>query len=579
MKEDKKKLEEIIKECNKINDKKKFESKKCQMTNNPHNSNIELQNNKNNDNYYNETIRSQSHMISDNFLNKNNSNKKDIMLSYTINEEKLIKRSKDLLNKYCIYHLLLIILYISYIILFFISKSQLGYSEVSYFTKIAKEWKQGPIISVNSNCNTDILKNKTEDLLQDNWPGLVSGCKCDSYLKQGSCSSFSRSRYSRCVTINSKDPIKFRNWKGVPLCIERLKIDYLNLDITNNLSNCTNNKRSCGIIDSQNNFLCIDKQMSCPINSINTFSNYSLISNLTNNDSIIKFDSKYSIESNETFMIFSNNKVENSIPIDFKTSTGTPCKNPYYENMGYSIYILSYFYNRQICNEFSDSNENIKFEDNYSKIDEMSKYTFYKENGIFSVLSNMPMFNDNELLRNIQLYSKNYFGLNHQCLYEIKNKNSSNKIYEDLNELIEIERLINEYFISTIFMIIFVTLGFLIFLAGLIIPDIKDLTLKLKIKKENVKYIYYFFSLMILIFAIKNFLFNMKMINFLDSQDELKKIFGNINCVDQFTKILFDKSMGTLSNSRIFFSLMNFIIIFINISHAIFILLIEKYFD
>ncbi len=357
-------------------------------------------------------------------------------------------------------------------ILIGVIQSNISNSEAYYFKNIADNWSLKPIDSLNLNsCDN------TKNILQEKWRGTRSGCNCFTYIQRGSCS-----KRSFCTRINGKSQIQFTFWRGNSICTEReTHGKYLSLNIERNSESCPSGKRSCGIIDSQNNHLCLDNNLSCPVVDIKFSENGN--NSITGKDGFLNDNNKtknldsndYIYNVNNADLIYSKNekKLDTDvnklyIPIQFKIANDQPCLNPYFENMNFQLYLLDVLVGKQMClrytneNDFpkdddiiydqnnpnnpkNDSGNNVStYQDNFSpnngiliydnhyrEIDKYFMESLYIENGITAVTYNLPLFPKTIYKRDIYLYSKNYFGLKIDCLKNIQKENLSDKILED----------------------------------------------------------------------------------------------------------------------------------------------------
>jgi len=426
--------------------------------------------------------------------NENNTHLKNPIQDYNENiipNPNLIMVERNPINMskfqlwFCSLHLCLLMISVVMLILVSIIISYISYSEAEYFKNIYVNWQLSPIDNLGLNsCN------KSLNILQEEWPGTINGCNCYFYIRRGLCS-----RRSICMNIYSRSSIPFILWRGNRICAERGSYkNYLKLNIHSSSINCPPETRSCGIIDSQNNHLCVDKLKNCPVvdlaiysrgfsdsNIIQSKSN--LISNnsleniyLGKNDSLIKLstaDLVYSL--NETKFQANLNNIR--IPIQFKISNGQPCENPFYENLNFSLYILDSNYGKQFCYRYKDevnipdddnipdlndssinstlndngfinstsvyvnNNENFLlnsknsayfYDYNFKAIDKYYMESLYYENGITGITYNLPKFPVGIYQRDIYLYARNYFGLKIYCLKKIKDLNVTDTLLDDL---------------------------------------------------------------------------------------------------------------------------------------------------
>lgn len=348
------------------------------------------------------------------------------------------------------------------------TRESIRLNEIYYFQDIIEGWKLSPITSMN------ICRNKDEQniLKNEKWMGIRYGCTCGGRLTR-TCSR-------GCSTIRSIDPIDFIFWRNTPICGERDLGRYLELNIAENAENCPSGSRSCGVIDTQKNHLCMENSLNCPVNQFE-------IINRNANNTNINTNSDFKIPLKDADLFYANNLNninDKIIPINFKISEDIPCRNPYYENIPREVYLLDYFAERRFCyptvkdqkdsedneeinydkyqipnsnnsnpiNNFSSNtnnknlgdrdinNENgkntnpyLQYDFNYKLLDTYSMEKLYVENNIYSKTSNLPYFPINYYNRNIYLSSKPFFGLKASCFQMIKNEKLSDSIYSDVD--------------------------------------------------------------------------------------------------------------------------------------------------
>ena len=64
-------------------------------------------------------------------------------------------------------------------------------------------------------------------------------------------------------------------FRGANICTKRMNFNYFYLEILKKESQCR--QKSCGIIDSLGNYLCVDKNTQCPYNSLEVVPNNSTL--------------------------------------------------------------------------------------------------------------------------------------------------------------------------------------------------------------------------------------------------------------------------------------------------------------
>jgi len=108
--------------------------------------------------------------------------------------------------------------------------------------------------------------------------------------------------------------------------INNTYFDYLeNIDNINSVNqNCKNNYKKCGILDTNNNILCIPINEECPLNDLK-ISDVKL-PNLEPEYSFVEVTE--SLTDSVKYIYYTNNKTDNNIIIHFELSTNNPCAYP-----------------------------------------------------------------------------------------------------------------------------------------------------------------------------------------------------------------------------------------------------------
>ena len=72
-----------------------------------------------------------------------------------------------------------------------------------------------------------------------------------------------------CTIIPERNSTQISQWRGKTICASRMKnFNYNNVISDTYVKICPRGKKQCGLIDTENNPLCIDENDSCPINYI-----------------------------------------------------------------------------------------------------------------------------------------------------------------------------------------------------------------------------------------------------------------------------------------------------------------------
>jgi hypothetical protein len=206
---------------------------------------------------------------------------------------------------------------------------------------------------------------------------------------------------------------KLNNWKGKTFCGQRINSNYLNFSIVESNSNCPSKEKSCGIIDSLNNTLCVSIDSQCPINDV------IVLKNVNNSD-----------------IIFNDNNSNGIILNQFEISEEQPCINNLYQKRKMEPYVLDPFHNKSECKE---GYENIVYDYNYIKFENITYKELYTDNKLTNIIRILPRFEFSSWRLEIEtnLYYRNYIGVNPSCIKRIKNKFNFDKLINYLTNLNE----------------------------------------------------------------------------------------------------------------------------------------------
>jgi hypothetical protein len=296
---------------------------------------------------------------------------------------------------------------------------QTGNTSFSFFRSISKNWNNGVVIGVTKGINGLQCYNKNP-FINDKWPGTVKGCFYSTVRRAG-CGKYGS-------TVPSIPAMPYYVWRNTTLCSERIPATYLDLTIAENENSCPNNMRSCGIIDTLNNVMCVPLTTPCPYNYMQIIPkgqpmpsgfNYSMIS------------------MNEATLVLSNQNTKGKLIIDLMINEDTPCADSYFKSYLGSLYILENFYERSTCEGTLGT---LQYDQDFELKDSYSYYSTYNENNILTNLNNIPTFNTygfalQSSTRTMKLYAKTYVGIKPQCLNMIKQQNLSVDMMVDLTDM------------------------------------------------------------------------------------------------------------------------------------------------
>jgi hypothetical protein len=319
--------------------------------------------------------------------------------------------------------------------------SRLDSTDFAYVSSLGKNWSKGPIFSAEAsqNCSANQLP-----LIDDKWGGTRRVCSYGKSLFKSACGKQSK----KYIAIAPKP---FNYWHGVKICTHRINSTYFDLDIVKRESECR--MKSCGIIDSFRNYLCVDQNAQCPYNSLEVIKN-----NMT-----LPTDYTYTkISLKDVDMLLAyREKYEKSSPLNqFIIDEQLPCANPYYKNYKTKIFFPENFYERDQCYTGID---NILTDPRAEEIDSYGFWNVYQENGINDYLNIYPGYKEfaiNELnSRTLKLYHKGYVGIDTSCLQTIKEKNIGTSM---IKELIEFETTLNGWYALPLYAMILSIVSFVL---------------------------------------------------------------------------------------------------------------------
>lgn len=331
--------------------------------------------------------------------------------------------------------------------------SKLSNSEYNFIGSIGKNWITGPISDIEGSGYT--CPAGKVSIINDEWEGTKTGCFCDGIFTTLTAARCSRKKNNYfCRDIFPINPVPYKEWKSTNLCGVRGP-NYLSLKTSASQNGCGSNFKSCGKIDTLNQFLCYPSDTPCPINYMKIESkNY--VTPKDNNYTVIDLG----INGNEGKAVFSNEFTDDKIINEFRIDDDTPCISPEYKNLNHKPYYLenTYGYDKctnEIAGEFVDKS--------FVKVDTITYDQLYQDNQIASILRNLPLFNNeyNYLQANTNLFYRNYIGMEKRCVENILKNGETD---EDLIiSLINIEDKIESSKTSAIVGMIFGIIGFSIF--------------------------------------------------------------------------------------------------------------------
>lgn len=403
-----------------------------------------------------------------------------------------------------------------FFILVIIAYVKLSGSEYHYMHNLGLNWNRGPIVSIQP---SEVQCTETQQpLITNYWPGTSEGCYCNintsliyGPLRPGRCYK-KRDNLLFCSTISEKPAIRWQNWRGKFICGKRQESSYLDLTISKRAESCPTSMKSCGIIDTLNNVLCVKNSEACPMNSIQI--------DTTKKDPNIPKDS-YVINADGANIIFSNTNVKGKIINELYVGEEQPCADPEFANYNFKPYLLDKFYDKNKCSSKLGNFEN---DDSYIKVDKSNSQSLLKDNGVLNVLTTLPLYNPAEYNHEMSLYQRVYKGLDPDCHADINKNGARDNI---LTSLTEIESKIGWAVKLTLICLIF---GGVIFLAVLFYSIIFFLC-----DGGNVKKDFYFYMIIPILFEISVLIMSIITNGYLNSYTGDNEIMQRPECVDELT--------------------------------------------
>lgn len=300
--------------------------------------------------------------------------------------------------------------------------AQTGSIHLHFLKSISNNWNNGVVIRVTQEVNGRRCNNQNP-FINDVWPGTVKGCfsSASSNVRREGCGKYGS-------TVPAIQEMPYYVWRNTTLCSERVPATYLDLTIAENESGCPKSMRSCGIIDTLNNIMCVPLVTPCP---------YNYMQIITKDQPMPTGFIYTSIPLNEATLILSNQNTKGKIIIDLLINEGTPCADSFYKSYLGGPYILENFYEKSTC---QGSLGSLQFDQDFELKDSYSYYSVYNENNIITNLNNIPTFNIYGMSlasssRTMKLYAKTYVGIKPQCINMIKQQNLTTDMMMDLADM------------------------------------------------------------------------------------------------------------------------------------------------
>ena len=242
------------------------------------------------------------------------------------------------------------------------------------------------------------------------WPGTYKGCiiNYDVSIYYGYCPDM----YEIISPIN---PINFYYWKGKAFQYDNSPnissyYDYfnlLNLSVSSN-EECPSDLKQCGLLDTMNNKMCIDKDKECPINMI-------IMKNTSEPPTEYNYTFKNVSFDDGSYLFYTNEAIDQHIIGNITVNDGDLCINPNDFFTNNEKYILEKYDEK--CRTINE----IQYDRNFIKIDTIDKYSLYSENKILSSINELPDYPIEKLKTQFtSLYYRPFIGFNKTCINKVK---------------------------------------------------------------------------------------------------------------------------------------------------------------
>ena len=419
---------------------------------------------------------------------------------------------------------------ISFIIILIIDLIKFFFIEVndSILFNIKDDYKGLPMINIiNSIDDIGLCPLGYNNLKFGYFPGSYNYCNCSNKIKKGNCNYFDKLFDCKDIEkINSKYLLKLENSSFCYKAFNLLNYTDILIKYGTNKSNCPNDTKQCGILDYFNNKLCVFKNQSCPINKI-------IIDNNENGPLINKEKYKFQtvkFKNSKQYLHYTNEAINDNIITSFIIQ---------------KKYDLNSLFKPEI--ELNDKTLN-----KYNIIYKIQKNNLYEQNKI-KFITNDNTFN------NITIYSKNYFGINLNCLND---KSELFNFYNIISQSKIDQIKLNEKHSNKNDLICFIIILFECLIYYIYRKKLKEIINDYKKKEKNpyIKFCFFFTFIFIILKFVCIFL-----------QDKNFKIWKNINISNQCSNNEINNYISDEKNKIEFYKIYYFlcygILIFIQIGY------------
>lgn len=286
-----------------------------------------------------------------------------------------------------------------------------------------QNWKSAPIMQIFKTSKPTCPSGYVP-LISTTFPGNKRGCDCTKSQKKSYKRKVFKNTCDESQIVNSCSIIPERNntnlthWRQGTLCSKRMNnFNYENILSKPFIGVCPKGTKSCGIIDTENNLLCLKESEECPLNYLEI---------LYKDSKPYYTDSMNEFDLGNGYTLYASNKMTtgNVLVNVVVGNNDEQCANPTEGQIGQNNYLLNKLKGESTCKTKMGS---FLTDWRYSAIDNMNVYDFYEDNNIGVIINKLPNYPIIDKNNQIGLHSINYFGVKGTCL---NNKLNQKKLFE-----------------------------------------------------------------------------------------------------------------------------------------------------
>ena len=235
-----------------------------------------------------------------------------------------------------------------------------------------------------------------EKLVLGQWDGTLKKCQCNGITKDLPCGKGDKD----CETVEGEKPIDYTVFGGKEICVVRKGESYYNLvqieKIIAKDKNCSETQKFCGIVDTFERKLCVNKDEDCPLNK-------SSMDKVFEETPLKSFISKINFDKNNLINFLNEENDDNKIISIIKLSDGYPCLNISEKN--WKSYHPAEKYKNLYCSKINGQTLDYK----YQKFENFrtKKVDLYRDNNLSKYITTYLEEDDTI----INLYGTNFLGL------------------------------------------------------------------------------------------------------------------------------------------------------------------------